>query len=62
MIGGVVINVYIIVVQGKTVRPRANIIGVEDNVQSSIVLRGQEVQAWCHWGASTLVGNQVEVE
>ena len=31
MIGGVVINVYIIVVQGKTVRPRATIIGVEDN-------------------------------
>ena len=31
MIGGVVIHVYIIVVQGKTVRPRATIIGVEDN-------------------------------
>ena len=31
MIGGVVINVYIMVAQGKTVRPRATIIGVEDN-------------------------------
>ena len=31
MIGGVVINVYIIVVQGETVRPRATVIGVEDN-------------------------------
>jgi len=31
VIGAVVINVYIIVVQGKTVRPRATIIGVEDN-------------------------------
>ena len=31
MIGGVVINVYIIVVQGKTVRPRTTIFGVEDN-------------------------------
>ena len=31
MIGGVVINVHIIVVQGKTVRPRGTIIGVEDN-------------------------------
>ena len=31
MIGGVVIHVYIIVVQGNTVRPRATIIGVEDN-------------------------------
>ena len=31
MIGGVVINVYIIIVQGKTVRPRTTIIGVEDN-------------------------------
>jgi len=31
VIWGVVINVYIIVVQGKTVRPRATIIGVEDN-------------------------------
>ena len=31
MIGGVAINVYIIVVQGKTVRPRTTIIGVEDN-------------------------------
>ena len=30
MIGGVVINVYIIVVQGKTVRRRPTIIGVED--------------------------------
>ena len=31
VIGGVVIDVYIIVVQGKTVRPRTTIIGVEDN-------------------------------
>ena len=31
VIGGVVIGVYIIVVQGKTVRPRTTIIGVEDN-------------------------------
>ena len=31
VIGGVVIDVYIIVVQGKTVRPRATIIGVEDS-------------------------------
>ena len=31
MIGGVVINVYIIVVQGETVRPRATIIGMEDS-------------------------------
>ena len=31
MIGRVVINVYIIVVQGETVRPRATIIGVEDS-------------------------------
>jgi len=31
VIGGVVINVYIIIVQGKTVRPRTTIIGVEDN-------------------------------
>ena len=31
MIGEVVINVYIIVVQGKTVRPKTTIIGVEDS-------------------------------
>jgi len=31
VIGGVVINVYTIVVQGETVRPRAIIIGVEDS-------------------------------
>ena len=31
MIGGVIINVYVIVVQGKTVQPRATIIGVEDS-------------------------------
>jgi len=31
VIGGVVIDVYIIVVQGETVRPRATIIGVEDS-------------------------------
>jgi len=31
VIGGVVINVYIIIVQGKTVRPKATIIGVEDS-------------------------------
>jgi len=31
VIGGVVINVYIIVVQGKIVRPRATIIRVEDS-------------------------------
>ena len=31
MIGGVVIDVYIIVVQKETVRPRATIIGVEDS-------------------------------
>ena len=31
VIGGVVVDVYIIVVQGKTVRPRTTIIGVEDN-------------------------------
>ena len=31
MIRGVVINVYFIVVQGETVRPRAIIIGVEDS-------------------------------
>jgi len=31
VIGGVVIDVYIVIVQGKTVRPRATIIGVEDN-------------------------------
>ena len=31
VIEGVVIDVYIIVVQGKTVRSRTTIIGVEDN-------------------------------
>ena len=31
VIGGVVIDVYIVIVQGETVRPRATIIGVEDN-------------------------------
>ena len=31
VIGGVVIGVYIVVVQRQTVRPRATIIGVEDN-------------------------------
>ena len=31
MIGGAIINFYIIVVQGETVRPRATIIGVEDS-------------------------------
>ena len=31
MIGGVVIYVCIIVVQGDTMRPRATIIGVEDS-------------------------------
>ena len=31
VIGGVVIDVYIVVVQGETVRPRATTIGVEDN-------------------------------
>jgi len=31
VIGGVVIDVYIIVVQGETVRPRVAIIVVEDN-------------------------------
>jgi len=31
VIAGVVINVYVIVVQGKTVCPRATIIGVEDS-------------------------------
>ena len=31
MIGGVVIDVYIVIVQGETVRPGATIIGVEDN-------------------------------
>jgi len=31
VVGGVVINVYIIVVQGETVRPRATIIGIEDS-------------------------------
>jgi len=31
VIGGVVINVYVMVVQGKTVRLRATIIGVEDS-------------------------------
>jgi len=31
VIGEVVIDVYIIVVQGETVRPRATIIGVEDS-------------------------------
>jgi len=31
VIGGVVIDVYIIVVQGKTVRSRTTIIRVEDN-------------------------------
>jgi len=31
VIGGVVIDVYIIVVQGKTMRSRTTIIGVEDN-------------------------------
>ena len=31
MIGEVVIDVYIIVVQGETVRPRATIIGIEDS-------------------------------
>jgi len=30
VIGGVVIDVYIVVVQGETVRPRTTIIGVED--------------------------------
>ena len=31
MIGGVVIDVGIIVVEGETMRPRATIIGVEDS-------------------------------
>ena len=31
MIGGVVINVYVIVVQRKTVRPRATIFGIDDS-------------------------------
>ena len=31
VIGGVVIDVYIVIVQGETVRPGATIIGVEDN-------------------------------
>jgi len=31
VVGGVVIDVYIVIVQGETVRPRATIIGVEDN-------------------------------
>ena len=31
-------------------------------VQLSVGLRGHEVQAWYHLGASTLVGNQVEVK
>ena len=31
VIEGVVIDVYIVVVQGETVRPRTTIIGVEDN-------------------------------
>ena len=31
MIGGVVIDVYIVVVQRETVRHRVTIIGVEDN-------------------------------
>jgi len=31
VIGGVVIDVYIVIVQGETVRPRGTIIGVEDN-------------------------------
>jgi len=31
VIGGVIINVYIIIVQRKTVRPRTTIIGVENN-------------------------------
>jgi len=31
VIGGFVINVYVIVVQGETVRPRDTIIGVEDS-------------------------------
>jgi len=31
VIGGVVIDVYIIIVQGETVRSRTTIIGVEDN-------------------------------
>jgi len=31
VIGGYVMNVCIIVVQGETVRPRATIIGVEDS-------------------------------
>ena len=30
VIGGVVIDVYIVIVQGETVRPGATIIGVED--------------------------------
>ena len=31
MIGGVVVCVYIVVVQGETMRPKATIIRVEDN-------------------------------
>ena len=31
VVGGVVIDVYIIVVQGETVRARVAIVGVEDN-------------------------------
>ena len=38
MIGGVVIDVYIVVVQGETVRPRTTIIGVEDNVCVCVAL------------------------
>ena len=31
VIGGVVIEVYIVIVQGEAMRPGATIIGVEDN-------------------------------
>jgi len=31
VVGGVVIDVYIVIVQGETVRPRVIIIGVEDD-------------------------------
>jgi len=46
VIGGVVINVYVIVVQGKTVRPRATIIGVQDS-EVDYLFRHIAFGVWC---------------
>jgi len=98
VVGGVIIYVCVIVVQGETMWPRTTIIGIEDSEVDCLFthlafgvgvpccylaqtpsirgsfeqyvltnhllssVRGQEVQAWCHLMARTLVGNQVEVK